>query len=373
MLKKRILASSMASVMALTSMASVAVTAFADDTNADVKDAQADSAKLGDYIKEVESDVKIANYGSITQDKYKRALEYAKAHQNSSDLKITTVAYQMLKGVVDNLGEPKTKADLESLIASVRSIVDGNNENGSSELSDDHPYSEESFNDLVDAYNAALNARNRNSKDINDAYEELDKAKTKLSSNTSVTKSEFNSKYRAYQAALRKLGNYETWRRGEVKSTDDIDAGAYNGLKTTWGALWNHINSSADTIDAEYKLFTDQKGLNSTYSTEIVDAYKDIVKATNVLNAFVPDNVEASSQRDLDNLVNEYKGRILWSTQAGVDAVNAIVNAITAANDNLSKKIEKVDGDALAVPSATSYGVWKIEGSDTINDSNKAS
>lgn len=377
MLKKRILASSMASVMALTSMASVAVNAFAVDIDETTE--QHTAKDLEAYIKDVEKEVKIADYGSISQEKYALALDYAKAHTSSSTSdKDATVAYQMLKATVDGL-EMHTKDDLQKLINEVKSKAESSNVNNDD--LNDAIYKSEPFDKLVDAYNNARYALNRSSKEINDAWEELDDAKNP-EENKSVTKADFNSKYRAYEAQLKRLGDFETWRRGEVKDSGT----AYDGLKTTWGALYNHIYSSYAEINDQYKRLNEVKGLVKTYDEDIVKACDYIEKSTNVLKGFKSDDVTAASSRDLDALVEKYKGRILYSSDAGAAAVKDVVDTIVSSGIQRADKNvtggftaavfknyddKALDANSGDITNTAANRIWDYSQSKEISDSTK--
>lgn len=331
MLKKRILASSMASVMALASVASTAVTAFADDatTTASVTTdmAQHDAEALKAYIEEVKkSGVDINQYGTYSIEAFNTAMKYAEAQTKVNDINASTVAYQMLKAVFEGL-EMHTKEQLQALMDQAKPIVDNNNV--WCEDLDDSRYTADSFDKLSEAYAEARSKIGKTSKDINDAWENLDNALKSLQDKDSVSKAEFNSKFKAYDDQLKRFGAYESWRRGQVKPADGVDVGDYKDLKVTWGALHNHINSSYNTIRTEYEKLNAVKSLpeSKTYDEDIVKAYKQIQTATNILASFVPDDVTegvTASAKTLDKLVDQYKGRILYTTDQGQVAVQAL-------------------------------------------------
>lgn len=323
MLKKRILASSMASVMALASVASTAVTAFADDatTTASVTTdmAQHDAEALKAYIEEVKKTpgFDINEYGTYTINAFNTAMQYAEAQAKQNNIDNCTVAYQMLKAVFDNRRK-YTQDELQALINDVKPIVDNNNV--WSEALDDSQYTDDSFEKLSEAYSEARSKIKKTSKDINDAYEKLEQAKLSLQTKQSVTKSQFNNAFKSYDDQLKRFGAYETWRRGQVKPADGVDVGNYKDLKVTWGALHNHINSSYETIRIQYERLNEVKSLpqNITYDEEIYNAYTQIQQATNILASFVPDEIGATANaKSLDKLVDKYKSRILYSTVEG--------------------------------------------------------
>lgn len=377
MLKKRILASSMASVMALTSMASVAVTAFADGETELTGDYVVDAKGLEAYIKSIKDDpdFKIEEYGSISQEKYKVALQYAEAMAKGVSTKDATVAYQMLKGVKEGL-VMHDKAELQALLAQVKPEIDKNNV--WSDL-DDSQWTADSFDKLNEAYSIAKNAVNKSSKDVNDAWEKLDQAWKRKEEKSAVTKQQFNSCFRDYDAQLKRFGQYESWRRGTVNA----EGTNYNGLKTAWGALHNHIKSTYESIQVQYDRLNEVKTLpqSKTYDEEIVKAYNEIQIATKVLKGFEPDDVSATSARQLDSLVEKYKGRILYSSTDGQQAVADLISVLATASlyktvsdeaNVTNAQVFKADKTGDPVSSTTAWWDTADYGGDTIDDSTKA-
>ena len=126
MLKKRILASSMASVMALSA---VSVVAFADETATDFGEVVT-KAELKEHLKTYESLIKgeINNYGSVQALRFQEAYDhatYVAADANADDASVIA-AYQMVKAVYETL-EQYDNEDLKELIAENKPTYDGNN------------------------------------------------------------------------------------------------------------------------------------------------------------------------------------------------------------------------------------------------------
>ena len=99
MLRRNILTSAMASVMALTSISAVA---FADETATDVKNVKT-KADLEAFVKEMVAfrDKSLDDYGSVTQDNFLNALAFAEnvLDDAASTIDDYTSAYMILESV----------------------------------------------------------------------------------------------------------------------------------------------------------------------------------------------------------------------------------------------------------------------------------
>ena len=104
MLKKRILASSMASVMALSS---VSVVAFADETATADYGETVTKSELKEYVASFDDFVKkeLPEYGTVQTQQFKNALKYAKNISSAKDPADEEVvaAYQMLKNIRESM------------------------------------------------------------------------------------------------------------------------------------------------------------------------------------------------------------------------------------------------------------------------------
>lgn len=367
MLRRRILASAMASVMAIGSIAAVA---SAEDTavataNVKTRDDLTSYVKSFDKFRENE----IYDYGSIAGEDFLDALEYAdNVLADSSATTIDyTVAYSMIESVYTELLKHKYTADqLKDLIKKYQKDYDTNNILND-ELGDNR-WSPESFSTFEAAFeDAEAVASSSDSRIITDAYEVLEDAHTKLSALTAVTKKDFRTALKAYETALQKEFAYDSWRRGEIKNS----GWQFDGMKVAYGVLYNFIASANNTINAKYEILDQIKELNTTTQTDIVDAYNDCVLATKVLNGFTADDTNRATKANVKTLMNTYHGRLVYdyNTSAAVDLYDELVEKLTAAKvhnktgDNYAYTIDK----KLAALPSTDSKIWYVTGGNKLN------
>lgn len=210
MLKKRILASSMASVMAL---GSVSLVAFADTK--DYGEAVT-KAELEEYVKSFEDFIndELNDYGTIQADNFRQAVDHAKVvlDDGKAVAKDYNAAYQMVKAVEARLVK-KTNDDLKGLIKDNQAIFD--TENILNEDFQDEIYKGDKWDDFYDAFkNAEYYVDTDSSRDITDAYLQLEEAAANLQYADYVTKSEFRTALAAYEQLELKMKSTEDWRRG---------------------------------------------------------------------------------------------------------------------------------------------------------------
>lgn len=213
MLRRRIFASAMASVMALSS---VAVVASADDTAVAEKNVvgKADLQKLIDDTMSMRDDA-IYNYGTHSGQNFLDALEYADNILENTNATATdyTVAYKMVVETKENL-RLWNADDLKTLLDNCKKIYE--TDNILNEELGDLIYDDDTFTDFVVAYDEAERVINStDTRIITDAYDELDHAKKSLKALPSVTKSQFRAALKAYEALTLKEKDYDTWRRGK--------------------------------------------------------------------------------------------------------------------------------------------------------------
>lgn len=367
MLRRRILASAMASVMAIGSIAAVA---SAEDTavataNVKTRDDLTSYVKSFDKFRENE----IYDYGSLAGEDFLDALEYAdNVLADSSATTIDyTVAYSMIESVYTELLKHKYTADqLKDLIKKYQKDYDTNNILND-ELGDNR-WSPESFSTFEAAFeDAEAVASSSDSRIITDAYEVLEDAHTKLSALTAVTKKDFRTALKAYETALQKEFAYDSWRRGEIKNS----GWQFDGMNVAYGVLYNFIASANDTINAKYEILDQIKELNTTTQTDIVDAYNDCVLATKVLNGFTADDTNRATKANVKTLMNTYHGRLVYdyNTSAAVDLYDELVEKLTAAKvhnktgDNYAYTIDK----KLAALPSTDSKIWYVTGGNKLN------
>lgn len=367
MLRRRILASAMASVMAIGSIAAVA---SAEDTavataNVKTRDDLAAYVKSFDKFRENE----IYDYGSLAGEDFLDALEYAdNVLADSSATTIDyTVAYSMIESVYTELLKHKYTADqLKDLIKKYQKDYDTNNILND-ELGDNR-WSPESFSTFEAAFeDAEAVASSSDSRIITDAYEVLEDAHSKLSALTAVTKKDFRTALKAYETALQKEFAYDSWRRGEIKNS----GWQFDGMNVAYGLIYNYVASANTTINAKYEILDQIKELNTTTQTDIVDAYNDCVLATKVLNGFTADDTNRATKANVKTLMNTYHGRLVYdyNTTAAVDLYAEIVKKVGKTNihnkigDNYSYTIDKKKA-ALA---STDSDIWYITGGSKLN------
>lgn len=212
MMKKRILASSMASVMALSS---VSVVAFADEK---ISGESVTKAQLQAYIDEMDKfiDGELEEYGSAQDEKFQNAVDHAKLvlEDSESTKNEYTAAYQMVKAVKAKL-EKYTAKDLEKKLSEYKSIYDS--ENILNEEFEDLIYDEDDYSNFVDAYDDAdAMVDSGDTRLITDAYVNLVDAYKDLEENDTVTKAEFRTALRQYEELALSMKNYESWRQGTI-------------------------------------------------------------------------------------------------------------------------------------------------------------
>ncbi len=399
MLRRRILASAMASVMALTS---VAVVANADDTAVDVKNVKT-KADLEAYVKSLETlrTDDIYDYGTTSQENFTNALAYAEnvLADAASTVDNYTAAYSMLKNVVDGL-TIYTADQLKTLIASCAKIYESNNEmdNGDAIYKDDQGNGKD-YSDFAAAYETAQDyLTSGDSSMVTDAYEALDAAKKNLTALASVTKAQFRSALKSYEALIGKENAYESWRRGSFSkgwvnlasgNYWIISGGAHDADFNTYGELFDLIKNGDSVIDMggwstsiidangsasvyafindQYNELTQIEGSTKTTNPTIVKAYNAALDAVALFNDWSVDNVTRGTNTAVKTLLKTYHNQLvaaykrttaedLYATVSGKAAGNWIVTndngKITGAslNNDSGKAWEgKINGETVKI------------------------
>ena len=337
MLKRRIFAASLASVLALSSFS---VSAFAADEKTTAYASKSDLSKLVEEMKtfdEEESD----QYGSNAVVNFEKVLEYADAVANDDDASKDeiAVAYTMLQAAKDKL-TPRTLNELASLVESCTKVY--KTENINNEELDDEIYKETFWDDFESAYDAANDAVEDEEDDtatITDLYDELETAYDDLleNENKNVTKADFQKAMKDLTKALEKEYDYSSWERGTVKDTGS----KYDKETYAWGTLFYHVASAFDGIKAQYDEMNNIKSMNKTYNSEICDAYDDCVLAAKLLNNFTVNKKSTySNEKDVLKLINDkYEENIQDMFGWGVVATD--IETIVAAESNAFNGITK--------------------------------
>lgn len=359
MLRRRILASAMASVMAI---GSVAVVANAETTAAATTQVKSrDDLKA--YIDSLDSfrSSKIYDYGSVSGENFLNALEYADnvLDNTKSTVDDYTTAYAMVEAVYNKL-KIYTAEELKALVNSSKSIYETNNINN--EDLGDAIYTADSFSAFEEAYEDAESVLNSaDSRIITDAYEVLYAAKAALSPLDVVTKAQFRAALKAYETALSKEFAYDAWRVGT------IDTGwaywGYQDQSVAYGTVYEHVASLKTGINDAYGEFDEIKSVNKTTQTNIVDAYKACVAATTVLNGFKADDTNRATKANVKTLLNQYNGRLVYdykTTDAEnlYEAVVALLGADKVHNRKGDKYSSNIDMKLAGV--AAGADAWYV-------------
>ena len=227
MLRRKILTSAMASVMALTSISAVA---FADETATDVKNVKT-KADLEALVKSYDSfrDKEINEVGSIAGERALGALEYADnvLDDGKSTVDDYTVAYKMIEETMKKC-VLHTSSELRDLIKTCEKTYEQNNI--LNEDLDDLVYDEEKFAAFSSAFDYAESYVGSNdSRLITDAWEELDQAWAELknSAKVTVTKAQFRTALKNYEKMIGDIKKYDSWRRGSIDGWVDLTTQNY--------------------------------------------------------------------------------------------------------------------------------------------------
>lgn len=367
MLRRRILASAMASVMAIGSVAVVASAETATAATTQVK--SRDDLKA--YISSLDSfrSTKIYDYGSVSGENFLNALEYADnvLDNTKSTVDDYTTAYAMVEAVYNKL-KIYTAEELKALVNSSKSIYETNNINN--EDLGDAIYTADSFSAFEEAYEDAESVLNSaDSRIITDAYEVLYAAKAALSPLDVVTKAQFRAALKAYETALSKEFAYDAWRVGT------IDTGwaywSYQDQSVAYGTVYEHVASLKTGINDAYGEFDEIKSVNKTTQTNIVDAYKACVAATTVLNGFKADDTNRATKANVKTLLNQYNGRLVYdykTTDAEklYEAVVALLGTDKVHNRKGDKYSSNIDMKVAGV--AAGADAWYVVDSNyTVN------
>lgn len=346
-MKKRILASSMASVMALSAASTMVVSSAAV---ADFKDECVTRGELRNYLNEKEivdlaENGGVEEFGSYSADRFVKAYSLAKnvVDDNDSTDVDCTVAFLILKEAKANLVQ-YTKKDVASLVAQCSGIY--KTENILNEIHNDTIYKDDSWTKFAEAYeNAESYVESDDLRATSDAYEQLWENKDPEKKDT-VTKRQIEAARKAYEAALNKEFSYQPWQRGTVKNSDVSD---FNGKTFAWGILYAYVKSSDDKLTEIYKDFDSIKGLTETSSDEIVSAVKEMNKAASVINSFSADTMVAGSETKVKSLLKKYHGQLVKDYVDMATATSLPANGLMAIVNQFLTKAKDKDNVAVMI------------------------
>ncbi len=327
MLRRRILASAMASVMAL---GSVAVVAQAE--TAEVK-SKADLEKL---VNETYGDTfrtdALSEYGTASADNVLDALEAADAilFDEEATSEDYTVAYKMVEATVAKL-VIHTADELQALIDESTSIYESNNIYN--EELQDLIYDEEHYQNFCNAYENALTyVTSTSSSDITEAYDLLatEKADVLANKKAVVSKSMFRSIMKQYEAIIADEFKYEDWRRGTLGWTN-INTGnfwAFTGGTSvaSYGVMWEAAMACNPTITAAYESIDAIKNLARTSDVTIVSGYKMAQDVVAVFNSWTVDTSSRATKAGVNSLLKQYHNVLVadYATTEATELYNAI-------------------------------------------------
>lgn len=342
MLRRRIFSSAMASVMALSS---IAVVANAEEATNALKTKE-DLEKL---ITEVYGDsyrsADIYEYGSRCAERMLDALEHADnvlemAKADEATEYECTTAYDMVLAVRAQMIQ-RTAEELATLLAQCKKIYETDNINN--EELGDLIYTPESFQTFEDAYEEAESVLDSSDlRIITDAWIDLTEAKANLAPYKAVTKSAFTAAIKTMEKALDKEKAYDQWRRGTNNhNVDPLWFGWYFSTGVTYGEMFDQLKNLLPYIYTKYDEFVEVKTADKTTLDDIRMAYALAVEVAGQINTWQADETKKARKADVQKLLNEYHGRLVYDF-AATDAINLFqAVAIVAGLDNIELEVRK--------------------------------
>lgn len=327
MLRRRILASAMASVMAI---GSVAVVASAEDTAAATKQVKT-KADLEALVKSYDSfrAKEINDYGSMSGEKFLDALEYADNAINDSASTVDdyTVAYQMVTATYNSL-KIYTTEELATLIKANKSKYDS--KNILNDELNDNLYDGDKWDKFVSEYESAEDVLDsKDSRIISDAYESLTDAAANLGGLTVVTKAQFRTALKNYETQKQNIYRYDTWRRGTVSGDlGGVDDSWKFSVNTSYGALYSVITNDETDFYNMYDELDSYKNVSKTSKEDIVKAYKKASSYATILGAWAPDDTARASKATVKSLIDKYRGVLVFNYDR--DDAYALLDQIAA-------------------------------------------
>ncbi len=343
MLKKRILASSMASVMALSSFS---VVAFAEDL--DMEDTvkkygeTVTEEELQKYYDSLKSFVEneLDNYGTVQGEYFSATYDHVEMvlDNDKSTGKDYTAAYQMLKSVKEGL-QKKSASELKALIKDYQKTYDRNNILNEDDGFNDLIYSQESFANFTTSFeDAEFYVDSDDSRNITDAYYALQRDFKALDPNDDVSKSDFRKVMKQYQDIRLEMSNYESWRRGTYTH--------YLGDKKEkkdkpYSELLGNVLGVEDEVTDNYDRLTQAKNISRTTDENIVKAFDKAEKAVKEFNSWKVDSYKTGSKSNAASLVKKYHNRLVETFNPGAIAVVLDIAAINEVGESYATMEEK--------------------------------
>lgn len=357
-MKKRIIASTMASVMAISSAATMLVSSAVEVK--DVTKEHADKKDLQNLLEKPQivelRDGGVDDYGSVASENFLRAIELATNLVESNGKVETadyTAAYQMVIAAAEKLVH-YTKEQLRGLLDDSQEDYDTNNflnDHGDLKFKTGWDEFERRW-DEADAVRDSDDLR-----DTTDAYENLEKAWKALVKYDTVTKTDAKNARQAYEAIQSLEFKYQPWQRGKVTLSGD----KLKDKEFAWGALYAHAWSANETLIAVVKEFEDIKNYNITSDQTIYNAVKAMERAVKVINSF-DTSLESGSQTKMKSLISKYYGQLVYTYNS--DFAGTVVTSLLSVigDDNVKFKTStgsfmaytNIDGDGNTVTNIAS-------------------
>lgn len=343
MLRRRILASAMASVMAL---GSVAIVASAEETAAATALVKS-KTDLEAFIKEFDKfrEDGIYDYGTVAGEQFQNTIDFAEnvLNNDKATSEDYTAAYQMLKAVKESLKKYSAE-ELKTLLDGNAKIY--NSQNIMNEDLSDLVYEEGSYANFADKYEYADSVLNSgDTRLITDAYLDLKSAIGGLNKLDVISKGDFRTALKNYEAIIDNASDYDSWRRGSVNNWIDDE------YTTNYWAVTNHIAEgvtnfgtvvsvtlgdgkawytnadgstwSATVFDTEgaatvkdyitdiYDELDSIKSVNQTTGEKFIKAYKIAVRATETFNKFTADNTNRAAKASVTKILDQYHKQLV--------------------------------------------------------------
>lgn len=347
MLRRRIFSSAMASVMALSS---IAVVANAEEATNALKTPEELEKLLTEVYGDSYRSADIYEYGSRCAERMLDALEHADnvlemAKVGEATEYECTTAYDMVLAVRAQMIQ-RTAEELKALIDSCTKIYETDNINN--EELGDLIYTPESFQVFEDAYEEAESVLDSSDlRIITDAWIDLTDAKAGLNPYKAVTKSAFTAAIKTMEKALDKEKAYDQWRRGTANhNVDPLWFGWYfsnNGstVGVTYGEMFDQLKNLLPYIYTKYDEFVEVKTADKTTLDDIRMAYSLAVEVAGQINTWQADETKKARKADVQKLLNEYHGRLVYDF-AATDAIAMFqAVAIVAGLDNIELEVRK--------------------------------
>jgi hypothetical protein len=301
-------------------------------------------AELDAYVKSFSKsflDTELYENGTKSYNRFHKAMDLAvNTLSDGSSARDFTDAYLILESAYNALYK-RTKAELDSLLSSVKPIYDKNNI-FNSEM--DEIYENNAFNSFATKYdNARLNTITDNSNILTDLWDGLNDAYNELLENKKqvVTKTEYLNLVKQADSADLSRNKFTDERRGTTTLNGHTESrifsyepGDGNIITLNWGILWsgqispalsssfsdtrkeadfNNFKVAYESMKTQYETFNSNYNSSSTTNTKIITAYNSMKNVTTAINAFAGDStgnatvtvVNGLLRDNHDNLVTE--------------------------------------------------------------------